>query len=198
MTIQQTTPSPTLAAPNEVRRHRKTAGPWFTRMRFLTPLALIAVVVVVAAVNGVGQTTTAPKAQAAASADIGTTVRDGTFEFVVTGVEHPGKTFAGKAGKVLTAKGTYLIVRVNVTNLGDKEARLNSQSQFLLNDVGQRFAPSADILSTKDALKYVQWISPGNTVQDASVLFDVAPGTMVLKIELHATPTSSGVKVNLL
>ena len=200
MTIQQTTPSPALAAPNEATQRRRSAGPWFTRRRILLPLALLAVVVVVAAVNGVGQTRTAPKAPQAAvlTGDIGSKVQDGTFEFVVTGVEHPGKSFAGKYGKVLTATGEFVIVRVDVTNLGVTEQRLNSQSQFLLNDVGRKFKPSADILNTKDALKYVQLISPGSTVHGASMLFDVAPGTMIIKIELHATPTSPGVKVNLL
>ena len=120
MTIQQTTPSPALAAPNDATQRRRPAGPWFTRRRILLPLALLAMVVVVAAVNGVGQTRTAPKAPQAAVlvADIGSKVQDGTFEFVVTGVEHPGKTMTGKVGSTLTAKGEFVIVRVDVTNNG--------------------------------------------------------------------------------
>jgi hypothetical protein len=52
------------------------------------------------------------------AAAIGTKVRDGKFEFVVAGVEHPGKTFPGKLQTRLTARGEFVIVRVNVTNIG--------------------------------------------------------------------------------
>jgi len=129
--------------------------------------------------------------------DIGTKVRDGTFEFVVTGVERPGKTIVGKVGATLTAQGEFVIVRVDVTNVGSKEQRLGCSCQFLFNDKGQQFAPSPAVLSTKDALKYVQWISPGQTVKDTSMLFDVAPGTKAANIELHDSPTSQGVMVKL-
>jgi hypothetical protein len=140
--------------------------------------------------------TSPPTAQAVA-ADIGTKVRDGTFEFVVTGVERPGKTLAGKVGSTLTAQGEFVIVRVDVTNISSKEQRLGCSCQFLFSDKGRQFTPSPAVLSTKDALKYVQWINPGATVKDASMLFDVTPGTKAANIELHDSPSSRGVMVKL-
>jgi len=165
----------------------------------MLPLTLIAVIATVLAVNSRSSTTTPvspPKAQSV-GADIGTKVRDGTFEFVVTGVERPGKTLTGKVGSTLTAKGEFVIVRVDVTNLSKNAQRLGCSCQFLFSDKGQQFAPSPSILSTKDALKYVQWINPGDTVKNALVLFDVAPGTKVLHVVLHDSPSSQGATVKL-
>jgi hypothetical protein len=178
---------------------RKATRPWFKKKRLVLPIALIAVIATVLAVNSSSDTktlTSPPKAQAVA-ADIGTTVRDGTFEFVVTGVERPGKTMAGKVGTTLTAQGEFVIVRVDVTNVSNKEQRLGCSCHFLLDDKGQKFATSPSILRTMDALKYVEWISPGQTVKNASMLFDVTPGTKAHNIELHDSLTSPGVTVKL-
>jgi hypothetical protein len=180
--------------------------PWFKKKILSVPLALLIVVILavvavvaVVAVNARSDpgTVTSPPKAAAVAPDIGTKVRDGAFEFLVTGVEHPGTTFEGKVGKILSAQGEFVIVRVDVTNVGKSAQRLSCSCQFLFNDKGQEFAPSPAILSTKDALKYVRWINPGDTVKDASVLFDVARGTKVLKIELHDSPSSPGVTVKL-
>jgi len=126
-------------------------------------------------------------------------VRDGKFEFVVTGVEHPGKTLAGKAGETLTAKGEFVVVRVNVTNIGDQTRTPNCTCQILFNDKGQKFEPSSAILSLKDSSKFFfkKHQPPANTVTGAPLLFDVAPGTKVASIELHDSILSDGVKVKL-
>ena len=188
------------AQANAESARRKSIRPWFKKTRFLLPLAVILAILIIVAVNSSRHTATVtspPKAKAAVAAGIGTRVRDGTFEFVVTGVEHPGKTFTGKVGETLTAKGEFVIVRVDVTNVGNQEQRLGCSCQILFNKKGQEITPSPAILRTKDALKYVALISPGDTVKGAAVLFDVAPGTTLLNIELHASPSSPGVKVKL-
>jgi hypothetical protein len=214
MTNHQSTPSSWSTSPEDAaaqaavqpgtqataeKARRKANRPWFKKKRFILPLTLIAVVVIILAVNSRSgtRTVTSPPTAKAVAADIGTKVRDGTFEFVVTGVEHPGKTFMGKYGEMLTAQGEFVIVRVDVTNISNKEQRLGCSCHFLFNDKGQKFATSPSILRTKDALKYVEWINPGDTVKNASVLFDVAPGTKVLNIELHDSLSSQGVKVKL-
>lgn len=177
----------------------KATRPWFRKKRLTLPLALIAVILAVLAVNGTSGTGTVarPTKIAAVAPDIGTKVRDGSFDFVVTGVERPGKSFMGKYGKTLTAQGEFVIVRVDVTNVSKSVQRLGCSCHYLFNDKGKEFPPSPAILSTKDALKYVQWINPGETVKDASVLFDVAPGTKAVNIELHYSPSSRGVVVKL-
>ena len=199
-----------MAQANQEKAHREATRPWFTKKRFILPLAVIFLMVIVWGANGRGDMSAShtPKngsqvkatntAQVkATTATIGTKVRDGEFEFVVTSVEHPGKTLAGKVGETLTAHGEFVIVVVNVTNIG-KEGRAPSCScQILMNDKGQMFKPSSSILRTKEALKFVQWITPGNTVNGVLMLFDVAPGTNVVNIQLHDSPVSPGVNVKL-
>lgn len=217
MTLFQTSPSLGITSPDEAKARatrQKAPCPAHSlcaaMKHFVLPLAVIVLMVIIqAAIRGNGGETLEAsggnpqpavevgiQGQAAVAA-IGTRVRDGDFEFVVTGVERPGKTFPGKAQTTLTAKGEFVIVRVDVTNVGDDARRLDCRCQYLLNDKGQATSPSTAILYTKDALKYVQLIEPGSTVLGAPVVFDVAPGTKVVNIELHGSSTSQGVQVSL-
>jgi hypothetical protein len=188
----------------------QSTRPWFKKKHFIFLLAPIALMVPIQADNGGGgtgtlftaggctqQAVTSPPLAEAVGAAIGTKLRDGKFEFVVTGVEHPGKTFPGKLHTTLTARGEFVIVRVNVTNIGTEAKSLDSRSQFLLNDKGQTLEPSSAILLTRDALMFVQLINPGNVLRGAPLLFDVAPGTKIVNIELHDASCSQGVKVRL-
>jgi hypothetical protein len=182
---------------------RKTPVPWFKKKLFILSLALVVLTMLLWAANrrgDIGTSNSQPTLSSAAKAqavDMGTKVRDGKFEFIVTGIENPGKTLAGKAGKTLTAQGEFVIVRVNVTNIGKQAQTPNCACQLLSDNKGQKLRPSSAILSTKEALKFVQLIEPGQTVKGVLVLFDVAPGTKVVNIELHETPLSPGVKVKL-
>lgn len=217
MTISQTSPSLGITSPEVAtaqtttqKAHRPATSARATMKHFILPLALIVVMVIIqAAIRGNGgetleaasgdpQTAVGGAAEGQpAAAGIGTKVRDATFEFVVTGVERPGKTFPGKSHTTLTAQGEFVIVRVDVTNIGDDARRLDCQCQYLLNDRGQAISPSTAILSTTDALKYVQLIEPASTVIGAPVVFDVARGTKIVNIELHGSSTSPGVQVRL-
>jgi Domain of unknown function (DUF4352) len=217
MPDKQATPPPEFTASkaasvqaNADEVHRTATRPWFTKKRFILPLAVICLLAIIWGATGLGDTgvsrtaksgspvtvTNAPQVKAAI-ATMGTKVRDGEFEFVVTGVEHPGKTLAGKVGETLTAHGEFVIVVVNVTNIGKADRAPSCSCQILMNDKGQMFKPSSSILRTKEALKFVQLITPGNTVNGVLMLFDVAPGTNVVNIQLHDSPVSSGVNVKL-
>lgn len=210
MKAREVTPAPDFA-PLEgtaAQAQGESANPaargWFRKKRFVLPPALILVlIIIVAASGGFGGTPDTAKSPAqptesrAVAAGIGTMLRDGRFEFVVTGVERPGKSLAGKYGETLTAQGEFVVVRVNVTNMGTDTRPPNCSCQLLFNDKGQKFKPSSAILSTKEALKFVQRITPGDTVVGVLMLFDVPPGTRVTMIELHDTPLSQGVNVKL-
>lgn len=136
-------------------------------------------------------------AAAPALPGIGTPVRDGKFEFVVTGVERPGSVI-GEGFLEETAQGEFVIIRVNVTNIGDEPQTLSSYGQVLYNDQGQKFEPSSAIFALEDADKFfLENINPGNTVTGAPLLFDVAPGTVLDRIELHDSAFSGGVDVSL-
>lgn len=209
MTGRETTPAPTFQATKVATAQESSVAtrPWFRKKRVLVPLVLIALVAVLQAASGGGETG-APDAAGSASqptaagarakvAHIGVKVRDGNSEFVVTGVEHPGKTIAGKAGKTLTARGEFVIVRVDITNIGKKPQTPDCSCQLLISDKAWEFEPSPSILSTKEALRFVQRINPGETAKDIVLLFDLAPGTTVGSIELHDSQLSPGVMVNL-
>jgi hypothetical protein len=217
MKDHRTTPAPELAAPNGATSqvdlemaYDKATRPWFKKKRLVLPLSLMLLIVIIGAVNAGGErgssSSTAGSSQSEVEgtpqadkvvAGIGTKVRDGKFEFVVTAVERPGKTLVGKLDELLTAHGEFVIVRVNVTNIGNQAQSPDCSCQLLFNDEGREFEPSPAILSTKGALKFVRQINPGETVKDILVLFDVAPGTNVVNIELHDSPFSTGAKVEL-
>lgn len=132
-----------------------------------------------------------------AAPGVGTAVRDGKFEFVVTGIERPGTTI-GESFMEETAQGEFIIVRVNVTNIGDEAQMLDSSSQKLFNEAGQEFSPSSAMFSLEDAQKaFLENINPGNSVTGAPLLFDVAPGTVLDSIELHDSMFSGGTTVSL-
>ena len=217
MKDHRTTPAPELAASNYAmaqadseKAYRNAVRPLLKRKRVIMPLSLMLLTVVIAAVNLSGNMRTASSTTASSQAEvadaiqaraevagIGTKVRDGKFEFVVTAVERPGKTLVGKLDEVLTARGEFVVVRVNVTNVGNKAQSPDCSCQLLHNEDGREFEPSPAILSTTGALKFVRQIAPGATVKDVVVLFDVAPGTKAVNIELHDSPFSQGVQVKL-
>jgi hypothetical protein len=216
MPDQQVTPTPDFTSSKDARpafaekAYPKATRPWFKKKRFVLSGAVVFLMVVIWGAYGRGDQGTSRAAKSgsqvtlanapqlgAATPGIGSKVRDGDFEFVVTGVQHPGKTLAGKVGETLTANGEFVTVRVNVTNVGKQEKAPNCSCQILLNDKGQMFGLSSAILRTKDALKFVQLVPPGQTVNGVLLLFDVAPGTNVVNIELHDSPVSPGVNVKL-
>ena len=98
---------------------------------------------------------------------------------------------------MLTARGEFVVVRVNVTNVGNEAQSPDCSCQLLHNEDGREFEPSPAILSTTGALTFARQIDPGETVKDIVVLFDVAPGTKAVNIELHDSPFSQGVQVKL-
>lgn len=139
----------------------------------------------------------APEPVAPEVAAVGTPVRDGKFEFTVTGVERVG-TEIGPQYLRETAQGEFVVVRVNVTNIGDEARMLDSQSQVLFDNQGRKHSPSSAIFVLEDFNKaFLENINPGNSVQGAPILFDVPPGTALDRIELHDSMFSGGVDVSL-
>lgn len=222
MTAQQTTPPPAdFTSPKDAKAQAKAAKaytkasrPWFKKKRFILLIAFVLILGISQATKGGADAETtgaakdtaqskvdsapqaAPKVEAVA-AGIGTKVRDGKFEFVVTGVERVGKTITGEFS-TKTAQGEFVIVRLNATNVGEEAQTLESSAQVLLNSKNQEFKASDAIFELKDADKFfLQNINPGNSVKGAPLLFDVAPGTKIASIELHDSLFSDGVKVKL-
>jgi hypothetical protein len=135
---------------------------------------------------------------APATATIGQSVRDGRFAFTVSTMARPARTLRDRLGTLETAEGVFVVVRVDVTNIGYEAGTLTATNQFLISDQGKRFATSAAISSLAGAETiFLEKINPGRTVNDAPLLFDVPAGTRIASIELHDYLSSTGVKVRL-
>ena len=201
--MNQPVPDPTTAP--QPRRS------WFARHKILTTLGAVVVVVVVASALG-GRGDDAPPASPAESAPagdapaqespastaagIGTPVRDGKFEFTVTGVE-PGVTRVGDDVFGEDAQGQFLLVHVTVTNIGEEAQYFDGSSQKLTDTLGRTHsADTGAAIYLGDAQSFLNQINPGNSVQ-GTVVFDVPADAAPASVELHDSPFSGGVEVAL-
>jgi hypothetical protein len=129
---------------------------------------------------------------------LGQSVRDGRFAFTVNSPASFSRTITTRMGATETAQGVFVIVRVDVTNIGYDARTITATDLFLVSDRGQRFATSSAVSALAGAETiFREKVNPGHTVNDAPVLFDVPAGTMIASIELHDSVSSSGVKVKL-
>lgn len=193
----------------EMSNRRKTPS-WFKKKRFVAPSAVLLVFVIIMIGTGSNDprifdfTTSALESKAESAVNtqpaalIGQSVRDGQFSFIVTSMQPPSKSLNDRLGATQTAQGEFVVVRLNVTNIGYEVRSVTATNQFLIDAQGQRFATSATASSLPGAEKILlEKINPGNTVYDVPLLFDVAAGTTIADIELHDSSSSAGVKVRL-
>jgi hypothetical protein len=126
---------------------------------------------------------------------VGQPVRDGNFEFVVTGIDR-GPVVADPEFLELqkAAAGEYIFVNMKVTNVGTEQQTFFA-SFNTLSDGSTEFA------SDDEAWIYLgntlaDLLNPGDSI-DTAVVFDVPVGTDPESIELHDGPFSEGVTVGL-
>jgi hypothetical protein len=192
---------------------------WFARHKILTALgAVIVVAVVISLASGgsdsssddaasgpttsavdapaaSGEPAPAPAAEPESEPGIGVPVRDGKFEFVVQTVQ-PGVLSVGEQYLEETPQGEYILVTMNVANIGDRQQSLDTNSQKLLDSAGREYSiDSVATFTNNPELGYVE-INPGNSVV-ATLVFDVPPGTVPAEIELHDSLFSGGTTVAL-
>jgi Domain of unknown function (DUF4352) len=184
---------------------------WFARKRVTLPSAVVIVFGIIMATTGGNDTgffrsvTNAAQQTVGdsptirpATAVLGKSVRDGKFAFTVTSMEQPAKSFTDRFGTTQTAQGVFVVVRMDVTNIGYEARTLTATDLYLVDHQGQRYATSSAISSLAGAETiFYEKINPGHTVSFAPVLFDVAPGTEIASIELHDSMSSTGVRVKL-
>lgn len=207
----QIDPSPSATASKAQAKadkaYQKAMRPWFKKKRFIVPLILVALMVIGSALSGGDDATTNPgttgsqqQARQAGQPDaaigtIGRPVRDGKFEFTVTGIETPGKSIGSTLPQ--EAQGTWIIVRVDVTNAGNEAAMLDASSQKAFDSQGREFsAESVPSMDDWDKV-FLNNINPGNTIKGAPIVFDVPEGTTLERIKLHDSLFSGGVEVSL-
>ncbi len=182
-------------------RKRRRKWPW--------ALALVAVLGIVIAVvtNTTGDDTDtdtdtanvpeqeSPTGPEVETAGIGQPVRDGTFEFTVTGVEH--RDSVGDPYLTQQAQGQYVVVTVRVSNIGDQQGFFTDSDQYLLDANDRQYSADSAAgtsISGNDVL--YNPINPGNNVE-GQLVFDVPPDTATDRIELHDSFMSEGAVVDL-
>jgi hypothetical protein len=187
----------------------RATRPWFRRKRFALPSAVVIVFLILMVSTGGNDPGIFDRTRSAAEVDadiadnipsgaLGQSVRDGRFAFTVTSPASYGNTIPSRSGTPEKAQGVFVIVRVDVTNIGYQATTLTATDQFLVSDKGQRFATSPAISALAGAETiFAENINPGHTVKGAPILFDVPAGVMITSIEFHDSVASTGVKVKL-
>jgi hypothetical protein len=124
----------------------------------------------------------------AESASVGQHVSDGKFDFVVNNVETA--KWVGTPGP----RGVYIIATMTVTNTGTEPQSFFAQNQKLIDTAGRSYAADSMAALSMNQDSMVIDMNPGFSIT-VKVPFDVPPGTVPDKIELHDSAFSSGVSV---
>lgn len=123
-------------------------------------------------------------------------VRDGKFEFTVTGMETA--TELGEAPFAEEAQGKFLLISISVANVGDEPRMLTASSQKLYDADGREFKAESSMaaLGLDDYKTFLENINPGNGV-DGILVFDIPEDAIPDKLELHDSMFSGGASISL-
>lgn len=219
----QPTPPPADWEPTNPPAPAAPRKSWFARHKILT--AILALVVIGGLANALGggddeapdrpaTAASEPASGESAPADepagepaaeptkesapgIGSTVRDGKFEFVVNSVADGGKE-VGSQYVSEKAQGVFTLINITVTNIGDKPQTLFDSNQEVVDDQGRKFSPNsmAAIVLEGNSDVWLTEINPGNTIT-GTLVYDMPEGATPVQITLHDSMLSRGVKVAL-
>lgn len=138
----------------------------------------------------------APKPAEKKVPGIGTKVRDGKFEFVVTKVQDGG-TQVGSDGFGEKAQGRFMFVRLTITNIGDQPQTMFTDNQTVVDAQGRKFTPNSMAgIHLEDNDVWISEINPGNSVK-GTLVYDMPKGSKPASIQLHDSMFSGGVTVSL-
>jgi septal ring-binding cell division protein DamX len=194
------------------KAYHKATRPWFKKKRFIL-LLLILVIVVIAVISSRGDSSSdsssssisssssegaaAPDSSDAAAAGLNQAVRDGKFEFTVTGQDCSKSTIGTSQYAQSEAQGVYCIVSMHVSNIGDEAQYFDASSQKAFDAQGREYsADSGAAIYLDEANSFLEQLNPGSAV-DGQLVYDVPVGTQLIKMELHDSPFSGGAAVNL-
>ncbi|RVW07946.1 DUF4352 domain-containing protein [Prescottella agglutinans] len=175
---------------------------WFARHKILTGLgAVIVAIIAITAVSGGSGDKPSDAARAAGAATgaaeapvdarIGTPVRDGKFEFVVNGVEAGVPSVGVNEYLTEKAQGQFVLVRMTVRNIGDRAQSFTTSAQKLVDAQDRQHSVDDMATITLDQGVAFEQINPGNSVE-ATIVFDVPPGTVPAVLEVHDSVFSGG------
>lgn len=133
----------------------------------------------------------------ASAPGLNTPVRDGKFEFVVTGVQVGLGEVGDNPYLQRKAQGAYTIVSMTVKNTSNKPQGFSPSDQYLFDSKNRKFENDsmAAINLQADTSMYAS-VNPGNTVT-AQVVFDLPADAVPSHIMLHDSMFSGGAKVTL-
>jgi hypothetical protein len=153
---------------------------------------LLAVLVLMSVLAGCALPTTPQTARTSAPpAAIGTPVRDGKFEFVVTDTSVPEHWIGTPK-----PRGQWFIATMTVTNTGNEPQSFFAQNQKLIDSAGRTYAADsmAAMAMNPTDTTMVMDMNPGFSIT-VRVPFDVPPGTPVSAVEVHDSAFSGGTRV---
>ncbi|MBF6180389.1 DUF4352 domain-containing protein [Nocardia otitidiscaviarum] len=114
---------------------------------------------------------------------VGSAVRDGQFEFVVTNVEQSA-TKVGEGSWSEEAKGESILVSVDITNVGKRAQTYFDDNQVLIDDQDREFEASFSANAALNEYGIHEDLNPGHKVS-VVVAFDVPVGAAPVTIEFH-------------
>jgi hypothetical protein len=161
---------------------------WWARKRLLIPLGLLAVIVLLANRD---ESAPAPKP----GAQLGTPVRDGNLQFVVSQVRC-GVSEVGSGLLKRTAGGQYCLADVRATNVKSDARTLYEPFQKLVDSAGHKHG--ADLTMRVVYRDQTLWdkIEPGQQVS-GTMVFDIPRDVSAVALQLHDGIASGGVTVQL-
>lgn len=144
-----------------------------------------------------GSTTNAGAAPAGAKhAKLGQAVRDGKFEFVAQKVDC-GKTQVGTADFGEKAQGQFCLVSVSVKNISNQPQTFDGGDQKAIGSSGAKYdnSTAAETDANQGNETFLNNINPGNQVTGVLV-YDIPKDATIKTLELHDSPFSGGVMVD--
>lgn len=123
-------------------------------------------------------------------------VRDGKFEFVVTGIDC-GLQQVGSASFGVEAQGQFCLLSMRVTNIGNQAQTLFGDNQKLIDAQGREFSANTEAaIYLENSNTFIEEINPGNSLEGV-VVFDIPLEAKPVEVELHDSAFSGGVSVRL-
>jgi hypothetical protein len=173
---------------------RRPAGPPPRRRRWGRRFGVAAVVLLALVVaNALGD---ADQRERAGPAGVGDPVRDGQFEFVVRSV----RCGVASVGEGLGRKqplAQFCLVGLRVENTGREGRAFGGGHQFLFDQAGKRHDPDLDATVRHGGGRLLSThLNPGQRL-DGTLVYDVPDPIELARMELHDSPFSGGVGVEL-
>src|SRR6185295_15863237 len=123
--------------------------------------------------------------------------RDGMFEFSV-GSARCGLDSVGEGWVRDRPQGQFCVIELTVTNIGNRAQRFADGAQKAYGPEGQLYEADTGAGVAANGSGDAVWnvVNPGNTLT-VKIVFDIPPSASIVRIELHDSPLSGGVSVDL-